>query len=422
MFSTQPLLPWLSLPRLAPLKPALAGLSLVAAALLSGCSAINPDFTSMTESYERAIDIHQNKSLLANMLRASRNLPLVFTDITTVAGTGGVATNASASANFLSSDPGSIPGFFTPNLGSAFGVSSGLTTNRSFTFSLGSLNNEEFYKGFLTETPLEDVYFYVRTDNTPMELMMSLLVDSIQMVDKDGKQETFYNDPFHPEYERFKRLMYALIDDGLTAEMREEETAIGPRLSSDSFHKIRPELSKLLQGKLTIKKISANPEAYQLVSLNSKASLCFSSVNVSRRFGAHLVCGQDRSKYAQSAELGNRRDMQKETLAVRFRSTKGVFYYLGKVIALQEAPTPRQVTVRTRKFNGEYVEEPVLRVIKGGAPSGNTIASVNYYDTQYSVPLHDGGYSAAIFQLMSVMVSMNNITGSIPSSPGVLIR
>ncbi len=378
----------------------------------------------MTEAYERSIDLHQKKSLLANMLRASNDLPLMFTDITTVAGTGSINTASSITANLLSPESGSSSGFFVPSSGSSVGVGSGLATGRSFTFSLGSLNNEEFYRGFLTDTPLEDMHFYMRSDHPTKEFIAALLVDSIEVTARNGVKKVYLNDPSSPDYNVFQSTVYQLIDDGLTTEINDEMTDIGPVLSKEDFTKVLPDLSKLAEAKIKIRKVREKPEGFQLSKVQPKAKFCMDSPSALRHWGQHMDCESTPNAGTQRpAVIQQAMPAAQETLFIRLRSTKGVFRYLGKLIALQSGPNPVIVTIRVPTATGQFEEQPILLVQKGAIPAADRlIASTNYQGTVYSVPLQESGYSARVFDLLSVMVTMNKIPGSIPASPGVLIR
>jgi hypothetical protein len=390
---------------------------------LGGCSSIGPDFTDMTEAYERAMDMHQKKSLLANMLRASDNLPMVFTDITTVQGTGTIGTTNSLGANMLASEPSSLAGYFSPKTGSTLGVNTGLSTSRSFSFSLGSLNNEEFIRGFLTSTPMEDMYFYLRSDNPPKELIASLLIDSIEITGSDRVKKVYMNDPLAKDYKAFQSVMYQLIDDGLSAESIPQTLDLGPALSKEDFTKVLPELSKLVQAKVMFRKLNTKPETYQLSITQLKARFCIDLSISKKRFGDYLSC-LDMTQLAQPDPLVNKRDSANdEKLVINLRSTRGVFRYLGKLITLQTAIQPVITTVRTPTGNGNFEEQPILLVQKGYSSNvEQLITTTSYQGTTYRVPLSQSGYSARVFDLLSVMVTMNKIPGSIPASPGVLIR
>lgn len=408
------------------LKGVFVAASVSCALILHGCSAIGPDFNDMTEAYEQAMDMHQKKSLLANMLRASNNLPLIFTDVTTVAGTGAIATSNSIGASIQGVDPSTVSGYFSPRVGSSANISSQLTTNRSFTFSLGSLNNEEFFRGFLTETPLDDMYFFMKSDSPPKEFITALLVDSIETVGKDGVRREYLNDPTHPRYDQFVSLMSQLLEDGLTSEVTNEIIDVGPVLSKEDFSKLLPEISKLLQSKFTFRKVGNNPQGFQISRVVPRARLCMDSDRESRHYGLHMDCGRAPNTAANATkpklrpgELASSDD----SLLIRLRSTRGVFRYLGRLIALQSGPNPVVTTVRVKNADNQYEDIPILVVDKGNGFSTNAVVvSTNYQGEVYSVPLKNAGYSSRVFELLSVMVTMNKIPGSIPASPGVLIR
>jgi hypothetical protein len=80
-------------------------------------------------------------------------------------------------------------------------------------------------------------------------------------------------------------------------------------------------------------------------------------------------------------------------------------------------------TVRVKNAFDQYEDIPILVVDKGNRFSTNdVVVSTNYQGEVFSVPLKNAGYSSRVFELLSVMVTMNKIPGSIPASPGVLIR
>lgn len=394
-----------------------------AAMFMSGCSTVGPDFTSMTEAYERAIDMHQRKSILVNIMRASDSLPLVFTDVTTVSGTGSIAMSGSLNANISSADPSSFNGFFSSKTGSSAGLSTGLATNRSFTFSLGSLNNEEFYRGFLTETTLDDLYFYMSSGVPRKEFIGSLLIDSIQVTDSAGKSEIYWNEPLLPNYERFQNKLYELVDSGLTVEMKTQARNIGPELSKEELHWLLPDIiGDLNASKISLQPAKTKPGSYQIVKTVSGPRVCFDDAAHAARYGNHMVC--ESSVIAGGAiDIARKNSSSaKETILIKLRSTSGVFRYLGKLVELQIGPKKEVTKIRIRTPNGDTFVAPIFVVLEGSTYNEPLLASVNYQGEDYSIPKNDSGFSSRVLQLMSTMVIMNKIPGSIPASPGVLIR
>jgi len=71
--------------------------------------------------------------------------------------------------------------------------------------------------------------------------------------------------------------------------------------------------------------------------------------------------------------------------------------------------------------NEKFDYVPLLKVNKGSG-TGPVISSVKYFGNEYSVPLEQNGYSSVVFDLMSLLVTLSKIPGSIPASPGILIQ
>jgi hypothetical protein len=63
------------------------------ALIISGCSAINPSFMSMTQQYAIEAEKYNNNQVLLNLVRASKGMPLSFMDIPNIIGSGSVQTS-----------------------------------------------------------------------------------------------------------------------------------------------------------------------------------------------------------------------------------------------------------------------------------------------------------------------------------------
>jgi hypothetical protein len=117
----------------------------------------------------------------------------------------------------------------------------------------------------------------------------------------------------------------------------------------------------------------------------------------------------------------------KSELIVTVRSTHSVFEFLGQVVAAQNQAKPFMVTLppsettRPRKVgeNNQYA----LLVVSKNDPAGKSFASIKNLDGDvYSIPSESNGYSPMVIRIISQLLSLNKIPGSIPSSPGILLR
>jgi hypothetical protein len=64
-----------------------------------------------------------------------------------------------------------------------------------------------------------------------------------------------------------------------------------------------------------------------------------------------------------------------------------------------------------------------LLVVRKNDPNNRNFASVkNIDDDVYSIPANDNGYSPMVLKIISQLLSLNKVPGSIPVSPGILLR
>jgi len=75
-----------------------------------------PFFRLYQYAYSSTLSEHKRNSLLTNLVRASEGLPLHFTNIPTVVGSGTVVGTMSIGADIVSSSPSFVPGFFSAQI------------------------------------------------------------------------------------------------------------------------------------------------------------------------------------------------------------------------------------------------------------------------------------------------------------------
>jgi hypothetical protein len=408
--------------------------------LLTGCSTVGPSFNDMTKAYTASIEQHTRDNILVNMMRAGFDMPMTFTDIPSVLGTGIVGTEAGLSVNNLSTSPGSLASYFSAGAGSNYTAGASLSTSRQFNFTLSSLDNQQFTKGFLTTIPLDNVHFFSRSSHLSKQLLYTLLIDSIEIKVKDAPNRLYVNNPNRSDYHEFQKILFELLQSGLTTETVTDSKELGPQMSESQAVKLMGELGKTL---IDAKKAGANIEVksttvagqkrFQLQASKQRVRFCVSpppqQTWIRERFGSQILCkpspGQamlNSNTGAAPADQANKKPV--ELMTITLRSTRDVFRFVGQVIMAQTDRNPPDViSIRTNTGKDQWEDIPLLVVNKGRTGFGEqTIASVVYFGETYSVPLKDNGYSAVVFDLLSLLVTMNKIPGSIPASPGILIK
>ena len=423
----------------APLK------GLLLSVILSGCASVSPDFSDMSQSYQKSIEKYQNNNFLLNIVRSSKEMPLSFVDIPSVIGTGSISETAGLSGLIYSASPGSgLAGVFTA---SANGLSYtnptlSLTLGRSFNFTQSSLANAQFQKEFLSIIPIETINFFAR-HHIPPELIFSLTIDSIEVSKPDGTTREYFNNPTSPNFAEFQTLIRQLIQYGLTTEVVKTENAIGPALD---VKKLGPTLPQTIlqyvgsknSNRLDFKPASEkNPDLYQFTQEITTARLCFAAYKniqaVKREFGESMLCqnplGTNKQKVERLGITGTLSpNKDKTSLAIRIRSNRDVYHFLGEVLIAQIQAMPKMTYLEPTAISNQqkksFNEEKVpLLVINKNPPFGmKSIATIDYDGDNYSIPAENNGYSALVIDVLSQFLNLNKIPGSIPASPSVLVK
>ena len=186
-------------------------------AVCSGCvafGAVDKNAATIDDSVAAA----RNRSVLVNIVRASKHEPLYFDSISKVSG--------SASEDLKFSFPAFVLGPHQPNIDYTFGVNglNVLDSNHSGNFDVAPLQSKDFYSGMLTPLDLAEVNILLR-QGYPRELVYRLAIEDVTIYDATGLHR-YRNDPSSAEYPLFNILLNAAISHGVSSAAR---TARGKR-------------------------------------------------------------------------------------------------------------------------------------------------------------------------------------------------
>jgi hypothetical protein len=413
---------------------------LLSCCLISGCASIMPDFADMSESYQAAIEKQSNGNLLLNVVRASKKMPLSFVEIPNITGTGSLTTSPALAGTFIN-----IPAQST------IAPSFSMAVGRTFTFTQASIENAEFTKQFILPIPVETINYFTRDNYIPDEVIFSLVVESIGIRTPDNQLKTYTNDPTEPDYPEFRDLLQRFVDFGLTTELVSVESPIGPPLDSSKltesvFQFITAMASAGSAGStlqnVTLKEISKKDSVYQVVRAKMVGRACFEAnsyeEDVRERFGSTYFCiagsgenatrvpGSGDTEDVASATSETKNEKNKSSISIRLRSNREIFNYLGLVLATQKGNNVNRVMMRAPQKKGEsQTKEPYLPllVVHSNPPAKEkSLSSVQYDGVTYSIPADDNGYSNEVLIILSHLVSLNKVTGTLPPQPGVLLK
>ena len=406
------------------IKRALLGISVLG--ILTSCTTpVTPDFTEMSANYAGILEQYQLNSILINIIRASSERPLSFLDIPSINGSGNVTTTPSLNASLnglIGGVAGGVTGInsISPGLSLSFG--------NSFNFSQSSLDNATFLRGFLSPIPVETAKFFI-SDNLPREVMFSLVIAAIEIKQADGKSVKYINNPLLPDYPEFKAELYKLLSYGLTVDQVQDE----PKKATPHSNGVEPRFPQPGNpfpsypgmggyggmgggyGGVGGMYGQSQPQAHYKVCVDENKFANF----VKQEFSPGIFC---RASAGSSNKKGS-----KAELILTIRSTHSVFEFLGQVVAAQNQAVPYIVTLppsdSTRPRKAGQENQYALLVVRKNDPSSKSFASIKNLDGDiYSIPSESNGYSAMVIRIISQLLSLNKIPGSIPSSPGILLR
>lgn len=417
------------------------------AAVLQGCSAPSPSFSDMSQVYQSEVEKYQNNNLLLNVVRASKNMPLSFLDIPSVVGTGSLSETVGLGAFIYGGSPSSVAGFFSPTAPSAYMTSSyynpsaSISVGRSFNFTLSSLQNAQFEKGFLQKIPLETVNFFTN-DQVSRELLFLLLIDRFEFISPDGKKNSLVNSPLMPGYENFLKQLQKLVDGGLTTEVVTKQIKMGPPINPEQILDKNGLVNYvgLAEKNIILQDISGGKQKqFQLFQVNTQVRFCFLptqyQAEVIEYFGEDMLCANPLGLGQSHPSTSSLIKAQKKSpnsiakpMIISVRSPKDVFQFLGEAMQAQANKSQTEM-VGLRKWvekgnSGLELSNELapLMVISSGSPKDRPVANINYDGVDYYIPSQNNGYSVYVINLLSQLVNLIKIPGSIPASPAVLIK
>lgn len=409
------------------LKAVLASAGLCAS--LVGCSVPNPKMDDMAAQYQNTVEQYNFNNILLNIVRGSDNLPLSFLDIPSIIGTGNFSAGSGA---FLGSSALNGPLYATA---SALQITPNFSVGTSFNYTQSSLDNAAFQTGFNSVIPLTTVNFF-KTSNMPPELVMSLMIGSIEMVSADGQVEKVMNTPGLESFPKFQAIAKLLVKYNLTTQITNTEIPSGPKMTEAQAATAMTALvtSKDL-GKMQMKFFPAKGKEkayYQLVTVTQMATLCLGeslyTKEIISKYGDQYFCAKpvatpDNQSKHQGISATNEPQKGKTSIAINIRSNRDIYQYLGQILTIQAGNPNIQVVVDpSYVVQGQTAKPQPIIVIKKNESVANPLAQVTYRGNTYAIPSNDNGYTPLVINMMAQLLNLNKISGSIPPSPAVLVK
>jgi len=400
--------------------------------ILSGCGSTGaPDFSEMSAKYANILEQYQINMIFQNILRSSENRPVSFLDMPNINGSGSITTTPYASAFFTG---GILPynAAYLPINGGLNSVTPGvsLSVGNSFNFTQSSLDNAVFWKGYLNELPIENVKYFEH-NHIPKEVLLSLVVDEIEMTKSNGETLTLINNPLRPDHEEFQKHLYKLISYGLGAYLIDTSQKIGPPLGVSNLKSTFGDnaFEAMKASGIVLQKVGSSSELkFQPIQISKKYKLCINTNKyenfVRQEYGDSIFCEETLAQQIGKPSVDKK---SQPKLNIRIRSTNNIFEYLGQVVKAQLAEKPYMVTLpptaTTFNSNTSKTNQYALFVVNKNQSTPRPFSNIEGLDGNlYSIPSENNGYSPLAIKLLSQFMSLQKIPGSIPASPSVLLK
>ena len=119
-------------------------------------------------------------------------------------------------------------------------------------------------------------------------------------------------------------------------------------------------------------------------------------------------------------EPGNS-DKKHSRISIQIRSNRGIYDFLGNLINEQDPTKPYLIRARSLR-DGQFQVMPLFIVEKNSFNAGYALSTVVYDGITYTIPGSNNGYTTMVLNILTQLLTLNKVSGSIPPSPAVLIR
>jgi hypothetical protein len=374
-----------------------AGIVLALSLPLAGCLSLG-QVADRGTTFDQSVGELSNRAVLLNIARASRHDPLYFVSVGNAQATG-------------SSDlrVGLPPVTFGPGLtveqkqiAFGFGGSSSYDQNTNTDVQLGVYNTHDFYVGLMSPLRLDEIDLLLR-QGFPRELVFMLTIDKARVTPPSGRPYYIYNDPQDPaRYALFVRAIQTAMEHGLTTEIAPVQPATPA--SAETGKAVPQVVQQCFDRALATE--AANAEFDQLSAAHP---------------GMLDLCGSGAASGKSQAVYFDGPDKPPSQVEVVFRSTYGIFQYLGGVIAAPDAATPQLVDYH---IPGETTPAgPLLQVSHGGGALGTgCFTAVTYGGEHFCVPAEgDMRNTKDVFGILVALIGLKQAPGDLPSPQAVLL-
>lgn len=384
--------------------------------VFGGCASISPDIGDMTQAYSETVEKHERNQILKNLLRAGDSIPMSFTTVPTIIGSGTLEAGTGVTGQLY---------------GSLFSNASNTTTlrgSRSFNFTLSSLDNERFISAFLGDISLDSFELFSGSD-FHQQLFYTLLIDRVTInPEKDDRRVIENGTSSKKRFNTFQTFLEDLTSSGLRTEKITYATPVGIDLSRQEL------LSNYFSSGLisdknikVTKTVTPAGDRYRVIRLSNATRFCLSTRQFEKlngiKLSPNLDCKASNEKVIDVNNSNN--DKNYDSLEFDVRSAREVYRYIGRLVASQISQNEWIPSIELKKRQAGILagSHPLIVVKKGQpVPGERVLAVAEHMGSSYYVPIENSGFSSRVFEYLSLLLSTSMVKDAIPASPGILVR
>jgi hypothetical protein len=392
-----------------------------AAGFLAACAMVDT-IDGRFDQINRSSAYARNQSILLNIVRSSRNVPLNFVAVSRISGStqtqfgGGLPSMMvgpypiATGAPFATNAAGTALNVVEPALSRNLGLNSttlNASTNAANSFDLTVLDSKQFYQALLSPIDLVTLDAFIRQGYSP-ELLYQVFIESVRRT-VAGRTFEYRNEPNAPC-----------------------ETVSGQRRC------FKDAIDVALANGLTIETLSVsnNGAAAAKSSTTVYARMCLDPILAQRFRSEHAdfrlsEAGQPQPRcgfWPSEVKAGKQRSAETDTLIFDVkgtplgpvhveivpRSTFGVYQFLGRILAAEATEH-----VRLREDTNLAEDTRLLAVTDGSG--GPCFVSVSFEGKDFCVPEKGAESTKRIFSLLAQLLALKTQSGDLNATPVVRV-
>ncbi len=397
----------------APLRMLLTfGLALAS----SSCAIVDESLAPRSYRVNEGWEEYRNNAILLNIIRASNSAPLHFVSLVKYTGTGEATAGMSAQLSYAAADANGARTFGPLTAGSKV----------DNTIELATLDTTEFTQGMIAEVSPQE-FHQLLGSGIPREVLLHVLLDTVQVENGNGDSFDFRNDPLDDKYTGSDpRGCNAYEYKAPFA----ESIWFGAQEGDCRYHKFNTFVRKAVEYGLDADPVKAiNPETGTVKDAPPKKfvwQFCYNA-GINREYDRLSTVGQSPSACGKSVERRgdetipfayNGRTIYLRRLNPKFRSPIGAFRYLGRLVASGAAQTVR--LNRTAEARDLRTGDTRLMTLEGAGAA--CFAEAAYLGERFCVPAQGAQNTKSVFSLLATLVALRTKRSDLPAATSLVLR